>query len=52
LLNVRSRKGQKFAEITALVPFSTATPVCDSYTRTALRDAKEEPPKHRAACLL
>jgi len=26
LLNVRSPKAQKFAEITALVPFSTATP--------------------------
>jgi hypothetical protein len=28
LLNVRSLEELKFTEITALVPFSTATPVC------------------------
>jgi len=30
LLNVRSLEGLKFTEITALVPFSTATPVFNS----------------------
>jgi len=31
LLNVRSSQTLEFAEITGLVPFSTATPVCNNY---------------------
>jgi hypothetical protein len=34
LLNVRSPQTPKFNEITALVPFSTATPGYDSWPKT------------------
>jgi hypothetical protein len=37
LLNVRSPQALKIVEITALVPFSTATPVCDSYRAPTFR---------------
>jgi hypothetical protein len=48
LLNVRSQKTLEFAEITALVPFSTATPVFNSYrAHTAL-----PAPKKRAGKML
>ena len=39
LLNVRWPKTPKFAEVTPLVPFSTATPVFNNYERPRGRRA-------------